>query len=88
MNKFYPGEIWRKVSEQLEASDSVDLTTKKRSGRLSILTPRKKKKLIYNSATRALTTRQLNVELSEFSLDVNATQLHPRLKRMGTLHKC
>lgn len=73
----YPARLWSNVKDQLEAGDSLDLGSKKRSGRPTKFTPSKKKRILdFSSENPTLTLRQLAAELKALDIHVSKSQLN------------
>ena len=80
--------LWSDVSRQLAEGKTLCLTSKKRSGRPSSMTPTKIARIMdANHAARTLSVRSLSSRLEEKGLNVAKSTLDKWLKDMGAVRK-
>ena len=72
----HPPMLWKNVKEQIDANQEVDLSSKERKGRPSLLTPTKVAALKkVNSQNRSFTLRQVSDQLDDLGLEYGAPTL-------------
>ena len=80
----YPTKLWQDVKSQIDANQEVDLSSKKRKGRPSLLTPSKVAALKkVNQQNRPFTLRQVADQLNDLGLEYGKDTVSRWFKELG-----
>jgi len=84
----YPRKLWQSVKDQIDAGQEVDLSSKERKGRPSLLTPTKVAALKkVNSQNRSFTLRQVSDQLTDLGLEYGKDTLRRWFNELGAAKK-
>ena len=80
----YPTKLWQNVKSQIDANQSVDLSSKERTGRPSLLTLSKVGALKkVNQQNRSFTLRQVSDQLNDLGLEYGKETVHRWFEELG-----